>query len=183
MSPSELESWVGITPRSDELRRPACSVKLDAVTVEIVRREPEHDAAIRALLEEAELPAVDLSPDLLARFLVARDPDGVVIGAVGLEVFGEAGLLRSLVVRSTWRGGGLGGLLVDELERAASAAGVTDLYLLTTTAAPFFAARGYRAVDRGRVPSAVAASGEFRVLCPESAVCQHKRLGPGRTEL
>jgi amino-acid N-acetyltransferase len=153
------------------------------VRVEIVEREPEHDAAIRALLEEAELPSADLSPDLLARFLVARDLDGVVIGTVGLEVFGSAGLLRSLVVRSTRRGGGLGGLLVDHLERAARGAGVADLYLLTTTAAPFFAARGYRTLDRGRVPPAVAASGEFRLLCPASAVCQHKRLGPGRPEL
>jgi len=146
------------------------------VRAEIVRREPEHDAAIRALLEDAELPTRDLSPDLLARFLVARDRDGCVIGAVGLEVLGAAGLLRSLVVHSAWRGHGLGELLVDHIERAAQAAGVTDLYLLTTTAAPFFAARGYRDLDRGRVPTAIAATGEFRSLCPASAVCQHKRL-------
>lgn len=146
--------------------------------IEIVLRRPEDDLAIRALLEAAGLPIADLSPGLLERFLVAR-ADGVVVGAVGLELFGQYGLLRSLVVHPAQRGFGLGAAMVAQLERLARAAGGEELYLLTTSAAPFFQARGYRPLDRSQVPSPVAPSAEFRGLCPSSAVCLCKRLGPG----
>lgn len=140
-------------------------------------RRPEDDAGIRALLEAAELPTADLSSGLLERFLVAR-ADGVVVGAVGLEAFGRAGLLRSLVVDPAARQSGVGTRLVEALVALARSAGVDELYLLTTTAAEFFEACGFRRVVRSAVPSAVAASAEFRGLCPASAVCLWKRLAP-----
>lgn len=139
-------------------------------------RRQEDDPAIWALLEAAELATADLSPGLLERFLVARAA-GVVVGAVGLEPFGRVGLLRSLVVHPSHRGLGLGGAMVAQLERRARVAGVEELYLLTTSAAAFFEARGYRPLDRSQVPSSVAASTEFRSLCPASAVCLCKHLG------
>jgi amino-acid N-acetyltransferase len=146
------------------------------VDFDVQPRHPEDDAAIRELLEAAELPTGDLSSELLERFCVARAPDGTVVGAIGLESFGHVGLLRSLVVHPSQRGYGVGSALVEQLERVARTAGLTDLFLLTTTAADFFAALGYRKVDRGTVPAQVAASEEFRALCPASAVCQAKRL-------
>lgn len=156
--------------------------KLDAVEIQVQPRRPEDDSAIRGLLESAELPFEDLSPELLERFLVARASGGAVVGVVGLEVFGRFGLLRSLVVHPAQRGSGLGALLVEHLERRARTAGVTELFLLTTTAAAFFTARGYRTLARTGVPAEVAASREFQSLCPATAVCQGKRLaerGPG----
>ena len=62
--------------------------------------------AIRTLLAEAELPSEDFGQHL-QHFLVARK-NGDLIGAVGLEIYGAAGLLRSLVVATTYRGQGLG---------------------------------------------------------------------------
>jgi amino-acid N-acetyltransferase len=126
--------------------------------------------AIAALLRTAELPHEDFSPHV-GHFLVARDAGGAVVGAIGAEVCGADALLRSLVVAADRRGAGLGGRLVDELERAAAAWGVRCWWLLTTTAETFFAARGFRAVARSEAPAAIQATGQFNGGCCRSAVC------------
>lgn len=133
---------------------------------------------VRALLVEAALPVDDLD-EAEVRFLVALR-DGEVVGAIGLQPFGRAGLLRSLVVRPDARGHGTGARLVDGLERHAHAHGITALVLLTQTDEAFFAARGYRAIARGDAPAAVLESAEFRALCPASATCMEKQLEPPR---
>jgi N-acetylglutamate synthase-like GNAT family acetyltransferase len=43
--------------------------------------------AIKALLAENELPASDITADLLTDFTVAEDADGSVVGSVGVERF------------------------------------------------------------------------------------------------
>lgn len=106
----------------------------------------------------------------------ARVAGGRPVGAIALERCGADGLLRSLVVAAEVRGRGVGTALVFSLERAAREAGVAALYLLTETAEAFFSARGYEAIPRARVPDAIAASEQFRVYCPASAVCMRKRL-------
>lgn len=131
--------------------------------------------ALRALLGAAGLPHEDLTPAHLRDFLLLREGEAVV-GAVGLERFGPDALLRSLVVRPDQRGRGLGGRLVDAAEARARDEGVTRLWLLTETAAPFFAARGYAPAERDRAPEAVRATAEFAALCPASAACLAKRL-------
>ncbi len=55
----------------------------------------DYDPVI-GLLRAADLPTAGLRPQL-EDFLVA-DEDGRVVGAVGLEVYGDAALLRSAVV-------------------------------------------------------------------------------------
>lgn len=130
---------------------------------------------VMALLDEAGLPHADLTPTHLAHFRVLRDGDDLV-GVVGLEVYGEAALLRSLAVAPGRRGEGLGGRLVDAAEAHARTLGVDTLYLLTTTAADFFAARGFAVTDRAAVPEAIAGTHEFAALCPASAVCMARRL-------
>lgn len=95
----------------------------------------------------------------------------MVVGAVGYERHGNDALLRSLVVAPARRGTGLGDTLVQQLAEVAAADGVGQFYLLTTTAEKFFAACGFRVIARDRVPPAIAATEEFRRLCPASAVC------------
>jgi amino-acid N-acetyltransferase len=62
--------------------------------------------AIKALLAENELPASDITADLLTYFAVAEDADGSVVGSVGLERFGNSALLHSLAVAQTLRSAG-----------------------------------------------------------------------------
>jgi amino-acid N-acetyltransferase len=145
--------------------------------VEISPARAEDLAAIAALLQEAELPSADFA-QLLERFLVAR-AEGRVVGAVGCEVGGAHALLRSLVVAPEWRGKGLGGRLVDRLERLASTWGVEQWWLLTTTAEAFFAARGFRVVPRCAAPETVRATGQFNGGCGEAAVCLTRECAGG----
>jgi amino-acid N-acetyltransferase len=130
---------------------------------------PADVPAIAALLRAAELPDEDFAPHL-AQFLVVRG-GGAVVGAVGAELGGPDALLRSLVVASSQRGAGLGGRLVDELERAAGAWGVRRWWLLTTTAEGFFKARGFRVAARSEAPEAIRRTGQFSGGCGCSAVC------------
>jgi len=140
-----------------------------------LRWATEADAgAIRALLEHNGLPTSDLG-SARQKFLVAYEGENLQ-GAGGLEIYGTAALLRSVVVVAERRGAGVGQRIVQELERHAREAGVKDLVLLTQAAAPFFQRQGYRVIERGRVPPAVQMSEEFRSLCPASAICMAKVL-------
>jgi len=134
------------------------------------------DAGARAwagrALEAAGLCPLGVATELLA----ARGPGGVLLGVVGLERHGGDGLLRSLVVAAAARRTGAGAALVAAVEQRAAGRGLGALYLLTETAAPFFAARGYERVPRAAVPAAVRACEQFRLQCPASAVCLRKFL-------
>ncbi len=132
--------------------------------------EPE----IRALLRGAGLMADDLTPAHFLTFLTARAGE-TLVGCVGGEVLdSQTLLLRSLAVDPTWRGHGIGDRLVGESARLAMQLGLFELYLLTETASPFFAARGYRIVGREDAPASVKGSTQFKELCPAYAVLMHR---------
>lgn len=138
-------------------------------------RSGEEVDRLAALLRASDLPAEDLG-DPRQRFFRRHDPDRRVVGYIGLELHGREALLRSLLVVEGARGHGHGSALVDYAARQAAAMGIEELYLLTTTAAGFFAARGFEPVERSAVPPAIAASREFASLCPASAVVMRRRL-------
>jgi amino-acid N-acetyltransferase len=131
-------------------------------------------AVIYRLLEQEGLPMSDLVA-AKPQFVVLSD-GGAIVAAGALERFGTAALLRSVVVAGERRGEGLGRDVVRELETTARGAGISQLILLTQTAAEFFTAQGYRTIERGEAPPAVQGSQEFRSLCPSSAVCMMKTL-------
>jgi amino-acid N-acetyltransferase len=155
------------------------------LTFRLYAGRTEDAPRVLALLSTAGLPISDLVADDMARFIVALDPAdetaGVVVGAVGLEVHGEAGLLRSLVVAPGWQGTGVGRALVSAVERRAGELRLTSLTLLTQTASAFFAARGYRTIARDAAPQALQSSTEFSTLCPASSVCMHKNLSSNKS--
>jgi amino-acid N-acetyltransferase len=127
------------------------------------------DPALRTLLESANLPFDDVASER-QDFIVATS-DGQVVGCAALETFGDAALLRSLVVTVNVRGAGLGSLLYERLVGRAREKGLRRLFLLTTTAAPFFAKRGFQLVERSRAPETMARSAQFESLCPSTATC------------
>jgi amino-acid N-acetyltransferase len=128
---------------------------------------------VTAVLERNGLPTADVAAT--GRFYLAvRDGDRVGVG--GIEPIGTAGLLRSVVVTAPYRGQGLGRELCVALEARAAAAGIETLYLLTTTAAEFFAAQGYVETERSAVPESVRNTAEFDALCPSTATCLSKSL-------
>ena len=137
-------------------------------------RASDHGAIVR-LLDAADLPYRDVTPAMLAHFLVVWR-EGELCGVIGLEPFPRVGLLRSLAVAGTERGRGLGIALTRALERHARDLGIEELYLLTTTADRFFGKLGYRQVPRGDAPAEIRGTTEFRELCAESSVLMARGL-------
>ena len=90
-------------------------------------------SAVKQLLSESSLPIEDITAQHLQHFFGCGS--GLELeGLVGLELYGEVALLRSLAVASSRRGTGVGSGLVAHAERHARDQGVQSLYLLTTTA-------------------------------------------------
>jgi amino-acid N-acetyltransferase len=131
--------------------------------------------AVNNLLATCELPYEDITPSKLGQFWTLRDGDALA-GVVGLELYDNIGLLRSLAVLKRYRGRGLGSELLSKAEEQARSQGIEALFLLTTTADEFFAQRGYERVERNSAPNAIKETAAFRSLCPDSAVCMVKWL-------
>ncbi len=131
---------------------------------------------IRQLLKACGLPQDDLSSEHFQHFLVYKEK-GLIMGVVGLEIFGEVALLRSLAVDKGHRHRGIGSQMLGQIEKYAQAKQISKLYLLTTSAAEFFIKRGYQKMDRELAPAKIKGTGECRDLCPDSAVCLMKDLG------
>lgn len=108
-------------------------------------------------------------------YAVAERASGLV-GAAGVEVYGRAGLLRSVVVAAAQRGTGLGKALTADRLAWARSQRLEEVYLLTTTAADFFARLGFERVAREAVPAAVRESREFASVCPSTAVVMRLEL-------
>lgn len=123
--------------------------------------------AVLALVRQSELLESGVL-EAIERFEIAR-VESLAVGCAGLEIYADAGLLRSVAVEPSARKSGLGAALVGRVVAAARAAGLGELYLLTTTAPGFFERLGFVRVERGDVPAEVAASWEFRVGCPQTA--------------
>ena len=133
-------------------------------------------ASIRTLLQDSGLPTEDLD-DAAIEFIVACE-QGQPVGVVGLQVFEDAGLLRSLAVQPSARNTGAGAALVRALESRAQSAGLRQLVLLTQTAERFFTKHGYGVIARDAAPAPVQHSTEFRSICPSTATCMSKPLPP-----
>ena len=127
-------------------------------------------AAITALLTAAALALAGVDARFPDGYVVAIRA-GAVVGAAGLEIHGDAGVLRSVVVDPAARGLGLGQALSADRVAAARACGLAAVYLLTTTAADFYLRLGFAPCARAEVPAAIAGSIEFASVCPASAAC------------
>jgi cystathionine gamma-synthase len=132
--------------------------------------------AFVGLLESAELPTADLAELGDALVLGAWAADELVGGAI-VEVHGDLGLLRSVVVEPSCRNSGVGGLVVDSAITRARARGIRRLYLLTETAPDFFSGRGFTPIERSAAPAPIQATTEFSRVCPDTAVAMVRNLG------
>ena len=140
-----------------------------------VRQATRADLAdIEELLESASLPTPGVA-EHLRHFLVAEN-DGTVVGAIGLEIYGETALLRSAVVTSGLQRTGIGGLLYSRNVEQARRLGVRRLILLTNTAQEYFARKGFRLIDQKSITGPITTSVEFSGACPSHAACMEMML-------
>ncbi|NKI72295.1 GNAT family N-acetyltransferase [Collimonas pratensis] len=138
---------------------------------------PDDLPSVLLLLKECGLPFEDLSAGHLQHFQVLTSGESLV-GCVGIEDRETDALLRSLVVSDSLRGNGWGLQLLRAIEDHAESIGISALYLLTTTAAPFFEELGYRRIERAGAPAAIQATNQFSLLCPASSTCLFKSISP-----
>jgi amino-acid N-acetyltransferase len=142
--------------------------------LEVRTAEEEDLPAVLSLLGRADLPTAGVA-DAFSHFIVAES-EGRLIGVVGLELYGGSALLRSAAVEESWRGSGVGRVLVDRALDMARQHRIEDVYLLTTTAEHYFPKFGFACVGRDAVAEGVRSSVEFQTACPASAVVMRKTL-------
>lgn len=134
-----------------------------------------NESAAKQLLSASDLPVADITAQHMRHFFGCGS-DSKLAGLVGLELYGDVALLRSLAVTVEMRGSGLGSKLVEYAEGFAREKGVTSLYLLTTTAEAFFQHRGYVRVPREEAPEAIKETTEFSGICPLSSAFMAKHF-------
>ena len=129
---------------------------------------------IKELLESASLPTLGVT-EHAQHFLVA-EKDETIVGAIGLEVYGDTALLRSAVVDPNLQNKGVGGLLYTHNLEQARKLGVRRLILLTNTAEEYFARKGFKKIEQKSVTGPITASVEFTGACPSHAACMELLL-------
>ena len=145
---------------------------LNSLTLKIAVSENERRQAIE-LLQKHKLPVIDIDEDKLLYLLLDGER---IIGTVGLEIFEDCALLRSVSIIKEEQGKGYGKFMNEEIEKYAKESGINCMYLLTTSAKNFFDKQGYCVINREDSPASVKQTAEFTSLCPSSAVVMKKRI-------
>lgn len=139
----------------------------------ICERLAEPNEQLRAALNASDLVVDDLDEEGCSFYrFVAEDR---IVGFGGYERCGDDALLRSIVVLPAEQGKGLGRRIAAELLQRMSAEGVREVFLLTTTAAGFFEALGFRRMDRSAAPASILTTRQAASLCPTSAILLTRR--------
>jgi len=120
---------------------------------------PDDIPAIETLLKAEWLPPMAIA-EFLDSFWVL-DKEGRVLGCAGIEIYGEAAVLRSVVVAPGLRGSGEGDRLVHHGLDYAREQRAKRVYLFTMHAAPFFARYGFQAVSTNDFEPAVRESWQY----------------------
>ena len=144
----------------------------NSLTLKIAVSENERRQAIE-LLQKHKLPVIDINEDKLLYLLLDGER---IIGTVGLEIFEDCALLRSVSIIKEEQGKGYGKFMNEEIEKYAKESGINCMYLLTTSAKNFFDKQGYCVINREDSPASVKQTAEFTSLCPSSAVVMKKRI-------
>ncbi|OWV83206.1 GNAT family N-acetyltransferase [Rhizobium sp. R693] len=125
------------------------------------------DMGLKIALTAAALAIEDIDEPGRSYFRLT-DTENQVVGYSGVETSCDNDiLLRSLVILPAFRSQGYGRVLTEMTIAQAPLA--CDIYLVTTSAAPFFAAIGFFAVGRDQVPHAILSTRQLSGLCPASA--------------
>ena len=144
------------------------------MSISIKPAKPESIEGIKSLLAANNLPTSDITDETVRLFVVRQNNE--LVAAVGVEVYSRTGLLRSLAVKDSLKGNGIGEMLVNHLFDYCASEQVSELYLLTTTAEKYFERFGFQQISRDTVSEEIRQTREFQDICPCTAVVMHKTL-------
>jgi N-acetylglutamate synthase-like GNAT family acetyltransferase len=150
---------------------------MSPLTVRVASREDI--PTIEKLLTAEWLPAMAIE-EFIDSFWVL-DRGGEVLGAAGMEMYGDLGFLRSVVVSPELRGTGEGDRLVSEALAHAKQHGARRVYLFTMNAAPFFARYGFQPITMDDFEPSVRDSWQYVGLSQMPEIAQ--RITPMRMDL
>ena len=131
--------------------------------------------AINALLARTGLLPLALERFEQELYLIAHHQQHAV-GAVGMEICDQNGLLKSLTVDPDYRNQGFGTALVTGLIKSAGEGGIEALYLLTNEADRLFIRLGFESIERASAPLEIRQTNQFRGDYCASATCYRKLL-------
>ncbi len=126
------------------------------------------------LLEHFCLPKMGVAENI-HNFILAQEQDKVV-GCAGLEIHGNAGLLRSVAIAPEYQKQGLGSRLTEGILNLAEHHKLASVSLLTETAQDYFPKFGFVEVSRKDLPEPLKNSAELKGACPDSAVAMMLEL-------
>ena len=127
---------------------------------------------VQTLLKLVELPIEGVKEHFQNFFIVRNDK--MTIGCIGIEIYGNVGLLLSVAIHPSFQGKGLGQQMVSKMEEYSAEKGLRNIYLLTDTVEKFFLKLGYLLISRDEADPRVKQSIEFTTLCPSSPVMMKK---------
>jgi amino-acid N-acetyltransferase len=143
-------------------------------TITIQPAAPSDYQAVCELLSKHKLPTEDINKELSHFFIVRQH--GSLVGVIGMEQYGEYGLLRSMATDPAFRNNGIASTLIVALFNYGKSRGLKEIYLLTETAENYFAKKGFQNINREQAPAAIKQSAEFSHLCPSTAVVMKKEI-------
>ena len=121
------------------------------------------------LLTQVNLPT-DGVKDHFEHYILLKE-DQRILGSVGVEIYSDAGLLRSLAVSPALQRKGLCIQLTQKALTYAQENNCKEIYILTTTAPDFFLKKfHFTEITRDMVNPIVKESAEFKGACPDTAV-------------
>ena len=138
--------------------------------MKIISAKKDHFPEIKKLLDDHELPVSDLNVEEVKLLVAVKE--GTITGCIGLELYGNDGLLRSLAVKPGCKNQGIAGQLLSNLYQYARSKGIKTLHLLTTTADQYFLKKGFEIGERESAPEQIKKTTEFSSICPSTAVCR-----------
>ena len=132
----------------------------EGASLTIRRAAAEDLPGVLLLLESLQLPTSGVA-DHFGNFFVAKENDGHLAGVIGLECYGDLGLLRSTAVAPGLQKSGVGSKLTRFLIEYAKSQGLTELVLFTPTARGFFARFGFIPANRENYRPRLTASAQW----------------------
>lgn len=129
---------------------------------------------VENLLVSSGLPVEGVAGSL-NNFLVAVNKQ-TLVGVIGMERYGKDILLRSLVVDSAYRKGGIGSALVGEALDQAKMLGGHNIYLLTETARSYMKRWGFQEIARELIPDEILNKSVLGRVCASTSKCMWLKL-------
>lgn len=135
----------------------------------IIRKAAENEyRAIIHLLASNALPTADIYEKNITLFVGLIDNE--IVATIGIELYGNEALLRSLCVKEGFKNLQLGQKMLSYLLSFCATEKIETLYLLTTTAERYFVRYGFEKIMRDETPKSIQNTREFQDICPASAI-------------